>query len=411
MGYDIKKFINPKFLKSIELGLMRELFIRHFGEDAMPVAFDTEVPTVRSALTKYFEEPVTEWQEGLVADLHRVAELGSTEGMQLILNEARRQGVVLYPVTEAEDTESAPIKHEAKHVALHAYLHHHQIFEAAADFQALRAPTAMAEFRGPERDVGADLTDETSAAFKAAIMRLFAQDLQGDYCRLGPYEEEGEINLVVSHGAPVTTTPVVAGDRERIITLRAVKYAALRYAPNEGLLRIGGVPKGQQGEVAAIFAEHILGRPGFFAGKDARNLYSLEPITRFGPDFVFDHAFDERILDARIVAAAADFFAEDEDGAWRHVRTWESKDASGAALRHFKASEVRFGRGWRLGEITFRVFFKSDAKRPAKVTVRLKPPGTLAFRRTRFEKAIHALVARNGLEKDRDADLVVEAAE
>ena len=411
MGYDIKKFINPKFLKSIELGLMRELFIRHFGEDAMPVAFDTEVPIVRSALTKYFEEPVTEWQEGLVADLHRVAELGSTEGMQLILNEARRQGVALYPVPETEDTESAPIKHEAKHVALHAYLHHHQIFEAAADFQALRAPTAMAEFRGPERDVGADLTDETSAAFKAAIMKLFAQDLQGDYCRLGPYEEEGEINLVVSHGAPVTTTPVVAGDREQIITLRAVKYAALRYAPNEGLLRIGGVPKGQQGEVAAIFAEHILGRPGFFAGKDARDLYSLEPITRFGPDFVFDHAFDERILDVRIVAGAADFFAEDEDGAWRYVRTWESKDASGAALRHFKASEVRFGRGWRLGEITFRVFFKSDAKRPAKVTVRLKPPGTLAFRRTRFEKAIHALVARNGLEKDRDADLVVEAAE
>ena len=72
---------------------------------------------------------------------------------------------------------------------------------------------------------------------------------------------------------------------------------------------------------------------------------------------------------------------------------------------------MRFGRGWRLGEITFRVFFKSDAKQPAKVTVRLKPPGTLAFRRTRFEKAIAALVARNGLEKDRDADLVVEAAE
>ncbi len=111
------------------------------------------------------------------------------------------------------------------------------------------------------------------------------------------------------------------------------------------------------------------------------------------------------------MAAAADFFAEDEDGEWRYVRSWESKDASGAALRHFKASEVRFGRGWRLGEITFRVFFKSDAKQPAKVTVRLKPPGTLAFRRTRFEKAIHALVARNGLEKDRDADLVVEAAE
>lgn len=413
MGYDIKKFINPKFIKTIDLGLMRELFIRHFGEDAMPVAFDGAATAIRPALSAYFGEPVTDWKEGLVADLHRVAELGGNEGMQLILNEARRQGVTLYPDPDPEDAGSAPIKHDAKHVALHTYLHHHQIFEAAADFQALRAPTAMAEFRGPERDVSADLTEESSAAFKAAIVKLFAQDLQGDYCRLGPYEEDGEFNLVVSHGAPVTTTPVVAGDREQIITLRAVKYAALRYAPNEGLLRIGGVPKAQQGEVAAIFAEHILGRRGFFAGKDARDLYTLDPISAAGTDFAFDYRYDERILDVRIVAAAADFFAEDEDGAWRYVRTWESKDPSGAALRHFKASEVRFGRGWRLGEITFRVSFKNDAKRPAKVTVRLKPPGTLAFRRTRFEKAIHALVARNGLEKElkRDDDVVVEAAE
>ena len=413
MGYDIKRFINPKFIKTIDVRLMRELFVRHFGEDAMPVAFDGDATASRSALTTYFGEPVTDWKEGLVADLHRVAELGGNEGMQLILNEARRQGVILYPNPDPEDTQSAPIKHDAKHVALHTYLHHHHIFEAAADFQALRAPTAMAEFRGPERNVGADLTEDSSAAFKAAIVKLFAQDLQGGYCRLGPYEEDGEINLVVSHGAPVTTTPVVAGNREQIITLRAVKYAALRYSSNEGLLRIGGVPKAQQADVAAIFAEHILGRPGFFAGKDARDLYTLDPVTDFGPNFVFRHAFDERILDVRIVAAAADFFAEDEDGVWRYVRTWESKDASGAALRHFKASEVRFGHGWRLGEITFRVFFKTDAKRPAKVTVRLKPPGTLAFRRTRFEKAIHMLVARNGFEKDRkrDDDVVVEAAE
>jgi hypothetical protein len=410
MGSDIKKFVNPRFLNSIDVVLMRDLFARHSKDDSLPISFEGDIAEVRKRMGAYFATPITDWSEGLIADLHRVAELGTGEGMQFILNEARRRSVILYPEPDAEDG-SAPVKHEAKHVALHAYLHHHQIFEAAADFQALRAPTAMAEFRGPERDVGADLTEEASAVFKAAIVKLFAQDLQGDYCRLGPYEEDGEINLVVSHGAPVTTTPVVSGDREQIITLRAVKYAALRYAPNEGLLRIGGVPRAQQAEVAAIFAEHILGRPDFFAGKDARDLYTLDPITAFGPDFAFQHAFDERILEVRIVAAAADLFAEDEDGAWRYVRSWESKDASGAALRHFKASEVRFGRGWRLGEITFRVFLKSDAKQPAKVTVRLKPPGTLAFRRTRFEKAIHVLVRRNGLEKDRDADLVVEAAE
>jgi len=164
--------------------------------------------------------------------------------------------------------------------------------------------------------------------------------------------------------------------------------------------------------MAEAFAEHILAQPGFFAGKDARDLYTLDPIGETGPDFAFDHAFDERILEVRIVAAAADLFERDEEEQkWRYVRSWVSRDASGAALHHFRGSEVRFGRGWRLGEITFRVFFKTDRKRPAQVTARLKPPGTLAFRRTRFEKAVHALVARNGLETDRDAGMVVDTAE
>ncbi|NJO54683.1 MAG: hypothetical protein HC829_07460 [Bacteroidales bacterium] len=332
--------------------------------------------------------------------------------MQLILNEARRQGVVLYPDPDPGEDDPAPAKHDPKHVALHTYLHHHHVFEAASDFHALHLPAVPAEFRGPERDVGADLTEARTEAFRTAAMKLFARDLQGEYCRLGPYEDDGEINLVISHGAPVATTPVVDGNRERIIPLRAVKYATLRYSPAEGRLFIGGVVKAQQADLAEIFAQHILSRPGFFAGEDARDLYTLDPISEEGPDFAFEHKHDARIKEIRIVAAAADRFEWDGDEQkWRYVRTWESKDASGAALRHFKGSEVRFGRGWRLGEITFRVFFETGAKRPAQVTVRLKPPGTLAFRRTRFEKAIHTLITRNGLEKDRDAGLVVDAAE
>lgn len=411
MGSDLKKFVNPKFLKTIDLGLIKELFARHFEPKDVPIDFDGEDSDVRSALAKHFEAAVTAWNEGMVADLHRVADLGSNEGMQIILNEARRQGVVLYPDPEPDEKESAPARHDPKHVALHTYLHHKSVFEAAADFHALRTPTALAEFRGPERDVSADLTPEIIDAFKVAAMKLFARDLQGEYCRLGPYEEAGEINLVVSHGAPVATTPVVDGDKEKIIPLRAVKYATLRYSPAEARLFIGGVVKAQQADLAEIFAKHVLGRPGFFSGKDARDLYTLDPISEAGPDFAFDHRYDDRILDVRIVAAAADHFEWDEDEAkWRYVRTWESKDATGA-LRHFKGSEVQFGKGWRLGEISFRVFFKSEGKRPAQVTVKLKPPGTLAFRRTRFEKAVHTLIARHGLEKDRDAGMVVDAAE
>ncbi len=160
MGSDLKKFVNPKFLKTIDPALMRTLFVRHFGEDELPVSFEGEAPTIRAALAAHFEGTVAGWNAGMVADLHRVAELGTSEGMQLILNEARRRGVVLYPEPDPDDAEAAPMRHDPKHVALHTYLLHHRVFEAAADFHALRAPTSPAEFRGPERDVGADLTEE-----------------------------------------------------------------------------------------------------------------------------------------------------------------------------------------------------------------------------------------------------------
>jgi hypothetical protein len=270
----------------------------------------------------------------------------------------------------------------------------------------------MAEFRGPHRDVDADLTDETKDAFRAAILKLLAEDLHGDFCRVAPYEDDDEISVVVSHGAPIKTMPIVAGDHEEVIPIQAMKYATLRYSAAEGLLRIGGVAKARHTDVAEAFATHILGRPGFFAGKDARDLYALDAIAEVGPDFAFEHAFDERIREVRIVAATALLFERDEEEQrFKYIRSLESKDASGAALTHLRHAGVRFGRAWRLGEITFRVFFDVGAKRPAQVTVRLKPPGTLAFRRTRFEKAIHTLVARNGLEVDRDALRLVEAAE
>ena len=313
MASDIKKFINPKFLRTIDLALMKDLFARHFGEDDLPVPFDAETAAVRQALTDYFDSPVTEWSEGVIADLHRVAELGSGEGMQIILNEARRQDTVLYPETESDIEVDAPVKHDAKHVALHTYLHHHRVFEAAADFQALRAPNAMAEFRGPERDTGVDLTPESKAAFQEGIRELLAQDLHGEYCRLGPYEEEGEINLVVSHGAPVTTTPVVVGGREEIITLRGgeIRRPALFPRPRACFGSLASRRPGRPMLRSSSPNTYWRGRV-FFAGKDARDLYTLDPISEVGPDFAFNHASNEQILEVRIVAAAADHFERDE---------------------------------------------------------------------------------------------------
>lgn len=411
MTTDVQRFINPRFLKTIDLGLMRELFIRHFEPADMPVAFDGDGEKTRKSLVKYFSSAVNHWKIGLVADLHRIAELGSNSGLQLILNEARRRGVGLELGTTAPASESPPKKYDPKCVALACYLHHYSVFLAAADLQALHAPASMAEFRGPDRNVGSDLSSESINAFKLGLKQLFADDLQGQFCRIEFYRAQEEIDVVVMHGAPVATMSVVNSGREEVITLQAAKYAVLRYAPAQGLLRIAGVPKAQQSGLADLFARNILRRSGFFSGKDARDLYTLAPVEQAGADFAFQHDHDAQISEVRIVAAAADLYEWDADGKiWRYVRCWESKDPSGAALRRFKGSEVHFGRGWRLSELTFRILINTSDKRRSQVTVRLKPPGTLAFRRTRFEKAVHTLLARNGLEKDRHAEVAMAAS-
>ena len=190
MRKDIKKFVNLKFLKTIDLGLMRELIERHAaGTDAFDLtALDGDAPDARSKLIEYFKGPAGNWPEGLVADLHRISELGDADGLQLILQQAQRANVGLFAVTGPDDDDPLPQSHEPKHVALRVYLHHPAVFEAAADFRALQAPPALAEFAGPERGIGADLTDTKIEAFRARIAEIFRADLQGDYCRLGPYE-------------------------------------------------------------------------------------------------------------------------------------------------------------------------------------------------------------------------------
>ena len=111
------------------------------------------------------------------------------------------------------------------------------------------------------------------------------------------------------------------------------------------------------------------------------------------------------------VNAAADLMAPGKKGYPRVVRTLRSRDLSGDALQHFGSTPVSFAGAWRLGELVFRILFKGDGKRQPQVTVKLRPPGVVQFRRTQHEARVMKLIERNGLMNDRDDFEVVDAAE
>ena len=59
MAGNLKKFVNPRFLKTIDPKLMCQLFERHFAGGALPIAFDDADADQRRLLAEYFDQPVS----------------------------------------------------------------------------------------------------------------------------------------------------------------------------------------------------------------------------------------------------------------------------------------------------------------------------------------------------------------
>lgn len=413
MAKDLKKFVNPKFKRTIDLGLMRRLLQRHKGGLRFDLAVfeEGDDEEIRSAIQDFFAGPEDNYPEGLVADLHRIAELGNASGLELILQQADRLDVDLRPEPGNDDEDA---RQDPKHVALRVFLDHHDVFEAASDMMALMARSSLAEFVGRDEGIEAIMEDCAKVAFEEATARLFERDLRSNYCRIGWYDDADELVLVVEHGSPITTTDVVEKDQKRVISFRAAEHAVLSYTSTSGLLKIGGVAKARRAEVAEIFAGKLLGRPEFFAGADAQNLYTLEPIRRAGFGFTFNRDFDPGILRVQITEVQVDRIGADpKTGDTRVFHSYIARDGRDNALARLgeMMGGAPLGQEWRLNHIVIRIHFATGGKQAKKVTAKVKPPAHAMFKRQQFEGRIMTLLRRNGLLNDRATAPAAVAAE
>jgi hypothetical protein len=302
MAKDLKKFVNISFLRAVDLKLMRELLGRHATElQHFDLAdFDRKPSEVREILQNFFAGPEEGYSEGLIADLHRIAELADQNGLQLLLERAAALKKELIPKQEAEGQHVNP-----KHVALRAFLEHPDVFEAASDFLAIQTRTTLTEFGAPEENVHPEIDGQVRRDFEREAGQLLVRDLLSSYCRIGRYEDDDELNVVVTHGEATVTTQRVKDGVEEPLTYRPVGHANLAYDAVEGRLKVGGIAKALRPKLAEVFAATALKRPGYFSGDGSRDLYTLDPIERKGVSFVMDHSFDRGISRAAIVEVEA----------------------------------------------------------------------------------------------------------
>lgn len=376
--------------------------------------FGEDETTARKALADFFAGPEVGYPDGLIADLHRIAEIGNSNGLQIILESAARHQVNLLPVDENGQVVDTP--QEPKHVALRVFLDHPEVFNSAVDMLAYRSLTSFSEYAGLVEGIEAEVTENTLQAFQAKAAEVFEANLRGRYCEAQFYDDDGDLNIVVTHGAPFKTTETLSeGEQREVISFRELEHAVVIYSPASGILKIGRIAKAQRELIAEIFAHKFLGKPGFFSAPDAQNLYTLVPVEQGGFDFEIHHDYDPGILRVQITEVQVNRITTDPmSGKIKPLYSVVARDGRDNALARLGETSKGIVLGspeWQLNHIVIKVHFNVGTKRPAKVTVKLKAPAAPMFKRQRFEGRIMTLLRRNGFVRDRDSLALAAAAE
>ena len=285
MARTIKKFVNREFIRTVDLDLLERLlapFRNQIPRDL--AALPTDEQARREALFQLFAA-VDELPEGLKDALHTVSHVASANGARLLKERADRHGIVLIPTEETDDERDG--RHlSPRHLALRAYLEQRALFDRVVDLLAFVEPSSTYERTGADEDIPSR-HDEAAAceAFRQACSVFYGRRYQGRYCEVRWYPEDEEVNILVLHGRNMVTTNVEEEGQERTLSFREIAQDTIRYLPSTGMIRTSAQCETERKELVRLFAVHLLGRPDFFDGADADNLYTLEPVNRLGTAF------------------------------------------------------------------------------------------------------------------------------
>ena len=378
---DVKKFANKKFLKTVDMGLLKRFFHRY--RDDIDLDLESLTPeSVYDFLTTIDESCPAEMME----DLHKIVDLSSELGMDLLQQRAHASDppVVLIPPEEKDDPEGG-IHINPRYLALRAYLDHRDVFDSAHKWLAFFQTSSPGEFNGVDENVDVDLNDSGRDAFEKAASEYFNNRYKGNYCKISFFDDDDEINILVTHGKYPVTTVIVENEDEKPLTFREIRQDALSFNPKSGRLKAFASIQEEKTELSRIFATQILNKPDFFDHADSQNLYELDPLL--DEDFHFEGSWDPEFVGAHIAEVQ---YGQDKRGGY--AITVRDKNAL-ALLRTTNLADDLKKRNLLYAKVQFE--FRIRGKKRTKM-VKIKPPGICSFKRETLEKKVMEHLRRNG---------------
>lgn len=411
MKKSIKKFVSREFVKTVDLELLRRLIDKfdaaeQLGWENLP----EEDRERREAIYELFRGADETFPKKLLDALHRIMMLSNPTGVRLLHERAEAAGIKLIPDEELEDENDG--RHlTPRHIALRAFLDHQEIFDQTRKVAAFFFGSKILEFHGTPDTPSRHDSAEAREAFQKAASAYFSERYQGRYCRISWYDEGEEIRIMVAHGHNATMANVEEDGEEQTRAWREIGEDSIRYHAPSGWAGVMARTLGDQRQLAALFAEHMLGDADFFKKRENEQLYTLRPVQEQGGDFRFQYDWDERVQDVQIRQIVIDDGEYVLDGR-RHHSPWthtckDNHDAIAQLLEFapdLDLSEVRI--------VSMKLVFRFDINGEVfPVAVTIRPPHTATISDRTLEDAIMEHLTRNGIRLPRQADTAAIAAE
>jgi len=379
---DVKKFANKKFLKTVDMELLRQFFER-FQDD---IDLDLDALTPDSVYEFLTEKLGEDCPPEMLEDLHKISDMSTDLGMDLLQQRALLSDppVTLVPMAETEDGEGG-MHINPRYLSLRTYLEHRGLFAEAHRWLSFIHSSSPEEFLGIEEDVEVDLDDPTRIRFEEAAADYFNARYKGNYCKLSFFEDHDGINILITHGKYPVTTIIIDHDEEKPFTFREVRQDALGFNPQDGRLKVYAPVQEERAKLAELFADIILKRTDFFAHADCQNLYTLNPLN--DDDFKLDGRWDSEFRNAYV----------------NEVQISDGKRGGSALTARGPKALERLNsmngdgdtNGWGFVYAKIRFEFLIRQKKRTKM-VKIKPPSICTFKRETLEEKIMEHLRRNG---------------
>ena len=411
MKKSIKKFVSREFVKTVDLELLKRLIDKFDAAEKLKWAdLPEEDRERREEIYEIFRGADETFPKKLLDALHRIMMLSNPTGARLLHERAEAAGIKLIPDEELKDENDG--RHlTPRHIALRAFLDHQEIFDQTRKVAAFFFGSKILEFHGTAGTPSRHDSAEAREAFQNAASAYFSERYQGRYCRVSWYDEGEEVRIMVAHGNNATMANVEEDGEEQTRAWREIAEDSIRYHALSGWAGIMAKTLGDQRQLAALFAEHMLGDADFFKKRENEQLYTLQPVRDQGANFRFRYDWDERVQDVKVQQIVVD------DGEYvlngrRHYSPWTltCKDNHDAiAQLHEIAPDLNLS---EVQVVSMRLVFQfviNEDNFP--VTVRINPPHTATISDRTLEDAIMELLTRNGIRLPRQADTAAIAAE